>query len=229
MNHSPKEKQTRQPAVFVNKSVSAPEGDTAQTNRLSKPSNLLNIVKAADFSEKEKADFAEKFRKELKPAVDKWLLAYKDHIPFESADLSLEKFHSRMGKRILTYTFMPDQDTTVVVRDSSDGKPAMVDYLMSRKAAVALNNLPQSGAVPDLTIPIAREDVIRMVKADSGVEFKPNEVIIRPTAAACALNGGAFVNILPTGKDPNNALNFKIMMVVGADGKLVNYERDPFF
>jgi hypothetical protein len=92
-----------------------------------------------------------------------------------------------------------------------------------------MNNLPENGFIPNLTIPVSKEDVIRMVMADSGVEFKPNEVLIKPTAISSALNGGAFVNILPTGKDPNNALNFKISMVFGADGNLVNYQRDPFF
>jgi hypothetical protein len=68
-----------------------------------------------------------------------------------------------------------------------------------------------------------------MVNVDSGVEFKPNEVIIRPTAISCALNGGAFVELLPTGADPNNGLSSKIDLVFGPDGKLVNYDRDPFF
>ncbi|HZM06336.1 MAG TPA: hypothetical protein VFC44_25325 [Candidatus Saccharimonadales bacterium] len=124
---------------------------------------------------------------------------------------------------------MIDKDTTFVVRDSSDKQPAKADYLMSRKAAIAMNNLPEAGFVPDLTITVSRDDVIRMVKADSGVEFKPNEVLIKPTAISCAFNGGAFVDVLPTGKDPNNALNFKISMAFGPDGNLVNYQRDPFF
>jgi len=81
----------------------------------------------------------------------------------------------------------------------------------------------------DLKTPVTTEEIIRMVKADSGVEFKPNEVIIRPTAKASALNGGAFVDLLPAGLDPNNALNYKISMVFDASGKLVNYERDPSF
>jgi hypothetical protein len=100
---------------------------------------------------------------------------------------------------------------------------------MTRNGARDLNRLPRVGFVPDLTRPVGREDIIRMVKADSGIEFKPNEVLIKPTAAACALNGGAFVDVLPIGADPNNFLSSKISMVFGPDGKLVNYERDPFF
>ena len=100
---------------------------------------------------------------------------------------------------------------------------------MTRQAAKEINQIPGTGFVPDLTVPVGRDDIIGMVKADSGVEFKPNEVIIRPTAAACALNGGAFVHTIPTGQDPNNGLSSKIDMVFGPDGKLVNYERDPCF
>lgn len=211
------------------KHESAPAVETKSPTNVSPPSNLLNTVKAADFSEEEKAGFENKFKKDFKPVMEKWLSAYQGHVSFGIGDFTLEKFHSRIGRRIYTYTFMIDPDTTLVIRDSTDREPAKVDYLMSRKAAVAINRLPQAGFVPDVTLPVTREEIIRMVKADSGVEFKPNEVIIRPTAAATALNGGAFVNILPTGKDPNNALNYKIIMVVGADGKLVNYERDPSF
>ena len=46
---------------------------------------------------------------------------------------------------------------------------------------------------------------------------------------SCALNGGAFVELLPTGADPNNGLSSKIDLVFGSDGNLVNYDRDPFF
>jgi len=92
-----------------------------------------------------------------------------------------------------------------------------------------MNRLPGNGFVADLTVPVKTEDVIRMVNADTGVAFKPSEIKIKPTAAACALNGGAFVNVLPTGADPNNGLSSKIDLVFDHNGKLINYERDPFF
>jgi hypothetical protein len=104
-----------------------------------------------------------------------------------------------------------------------------VAYLMVRSGAMQLKANPGPGAVPDLSVPINREEIIRMVKADTATEFKPNEVIIRPTGAACVLKGGAFVEVIPTGADPNNGLSSKISLVFGPDGKLINYERDPFF
>lgn len=100
---------------------------------------------------------------------------------------------------------------------------------MSRKAALAMNDIPTPGTVPNFSVPVNRSDIIGMVQADSGVQFKPNEVIIRPTAAACGINGGAFVHTIPTVADPNNGLSSKVDMVFNGDGKIVNYQRDPFF
>jgi hypothetical protein len=50
-----------------------------------------------------------------------------------------------------------------------------------------------------------------------------------PTGAATSLGGGAFVDILPTGADPNNFLNSKLSMVFGPDGHLVTYLRNAMF
>lgn len=181
--------------------------------------------RAADMTAEEKVRLAKDFKEKYKPAVEKWFQAYPDRVPFELEDFTLDKFHSCLGDYM--YTFMIG-DTTFTIQDSPK-LGLKVSYLMTRKGARDLNNLPGGGFVPDLTVPVAREEIIRMVKADSGVEFKPNEVIIKPTAAACALNGGAFVSILPSGADPDNALNNKISMVFGPNGRFVSYVRDPFF
>lgn len=124
------------------------------------------------------------------------------------------------------YTFMIG-DTTFTMLQAQES--ARVSYLMTSKAAAEMNSLPGQGFVPNLKPPVSREEVIRMVKADSGVEYKPNEVLIRPTAAACALNGGAFVRILPTGADPEDGLSSVIDLVFDAEGRVVNYERSPLF
>jgi hypothetical protein len=68
-----------------------------------------------------------------------------------------------------------------------------------------------------------------MVAAGPGTAYKPNEVIIRPTGNAGAMNGGAFVDILPTGPDQNNCMNYKLSMTFDGKRKLVDYERDPSF
>lgn len=224
----PKSKQVTPPSLTIAKNNSVPDEQPPQMNRSKTPPNLLNVIKAADFTDKEKAELAEKFQKELKPAVEKWAKAYEGRIPFRPEDLSFDKFHNQLGKNssFYLYTFVFDGITLTVEESNGNAK---VNYLMVRTAAIEMNNTPKAGFVPNLTIPVGRDDVIRMVKADSGVEFKPNEILIKPTAISCAFNGGAFVDVLPTGKDPNNALNFKISMVFGPDGNLVNYQRDPFF
>ena len=204
----------------------APDKISAQINQPAAPRS--SAMRTSGMTEDEKAELAKKFEEKFKPAAERWFKAYEGRIPFRPEDFALDKFHSRLGSYM--YTFMINSDITFTIQDSRDPNgTAKVSYLMSRKAAVEMNQLPGNGFVPDLKVPISREDVIRMVKADSGVEFKPNEVIIKPTAAACALNGGAFVDLRPTGADPNNALSSKVSMVFGPDGNLINYERDPFF
>lgn len=100
---------------------------------------------------------------------------------------------------------------------------------MVKQAAVDMNRLPSPGAIPNLNSPVTVAQVLDMVKTDTDVEYKPNEILIRPTGKAGAMNGGAFVDILPTGADGNNFLNYKLSMTFNSDGKLVNYERDPRF
>jgi hypothetical protein len=68
-----------------------------------------------------------------------------------------------------------------------------------------------------------------MVQLDSGVKFKPNECLIKPTGTCSALSGGATVDMLPTGADPSAGLSSKIDLVFDAAGKIFYYDRDPFF
>lgn len=190
--------------------------------------NPLNVIKAAEFSDAERASLQEKFETGIKPAIAKWLTVYGAHSPFKLDEVTFDKFHNRLGRdaSYYSYTFVFN-GITISIREVS-GKFTM-DYLMVRQGGLALVTVPKSGFVPDLSVPIAREEVIRLVQADTGVEFKPNEVVIRPTGAACVLNGGAFVHLIPAGLDPDNGLNTKINMVFDSNGNLVNYERDPFF
>jgi len=181
--------------------------------------------RTADFTNEERAKLAKDFAERYRPVVEKWFNAYAGRIPFRLEDFTLDKFHSRLGDYMFTFMI---GDVTFTVQDNPK-LGLKVSYLMTRQGVRQLNQVPQGGFVPDLSVPTTREEVLRMVKEDTGVEFKPNEVLIKPTAAACALNGGAFVDILPAGKDPNNAMNYNISMVFDSAGKLVNYTRHPFF
>jgi hypothetical protein len=186
-----------------------------------------NFARAADMTEIQKSDLARLFKDKFRPAAEHWFAAYTNRIPVGLSEITLDKFHSKYGARM--YTFMLGDTTLTFVEPRNPKEPAKVGYFMVRQAAEDMNRLPQQGFVPELNLPISSAEVIDMVKADSGVEFKPSEVIIRPTGKASALNGGAFVDLLPTGNDPNNFLNYKISMTFDSNGKLVDYERDPNF
>lgn len=184
-------------------------------------------IRSADMTESERQELTGLYADKFRPALDHWANAYPNRLPFDPAAVTLDKFHSTLGSQMFSFMIGDTTLTFVVPRDSS--KPAKVGYLMVRQAALDMNRIPTNTTTPNLNVPVTTEQVIQMVQADSGVLFKPNEVIIRPTGKACALEGGAFVDLLPTGADPNNALNYKISMVFDANGKLVNYERDPRF
>ena len=182
-----------------------------------------HTIRASEFTSTEKEDLARLFRERLQPAITNWTAAYENHLPFRPEDITFENFHSRLGKNL--YTFMVG-DTTLTITDTRDGA-AHVFYLMTRSGATELNKLPSLGTAPDLTVPVQKADVIRMVKADTGMTFLPNQVLIKPTGAASSLMGGAFVDI---GLDVGNGVyksftKSNLSMVFGADGNLVNYQR----
>jgi hypothetical protein len=184
------------------------------------------IHRAGELPDGQKADIAKLFKEKFQPALMKWAAAYSNRIPFDVAGVTLDKFHSTLGSHM--FTFMIGDTTLTFMLDQNGGNPR-VGYMMVRQAAVAMNHLPASGMKPNLDTPVTSSQVLEMVAADTGITFKPNEVIIRPTAKASAMNGGAFVDILPTGADPNNFMNYKLSMTFDSNGKLVDYERDPFF
>jgi hypothetical protein len=193
-------------------------------------SNVLAVarnfgVRKAILTAEERADLERKFTAKIKPAVEKWCKAYGSHVPFKPEDLTLDKFKEQIGRNaaFTIYTFMLD-GITLCVRDSN-GR-VVVNYLNTPQSK-QLSQLP-SGTAPTLALPVSRNDIIRIVKADSGTEFKPNEVQIRPTGLASAMNGGAFVDIAPLWGNPNNGLS-KVSLVFGPNGDLVYYDRDPTF
>jgi hypothetical protein len=179
-----------------------------------------------DLSAAERIELARNFEQKYKPAVMGWFKAYEDRLPFRPEDLTLDRFTERIGKNasFYLYTFVIG-DITLTIQDSN-GK-AKVFYMMSRQGAKELNSLP-GGEPPHVEMPVGRDDVGRMVKADTGAMFKPNEIILRQTGFGTALNGGASVDIGPRDGNPDIGPS-KIHMVFGPDGKLVTYSRDPFF
>jgi hypothetical protein len=93
-------------------------------------------------------------------------------------------------------------------------------YLNS-PASKKLMQLPH-GERPDPKSPVAREDLAKMLKADSGTDFAPAEMRVTPTAFSSAMNGGVHVSV---GGDPVNIASWRFTMVFGPDAMLTYYMR----
>lgn len=176
--------------------------------------------RASDYSGQEKAELERKFTAKFKPALESWCKAYEGRIPFLPGDVTFDKFHSKLAGGF--YTFMIG-DTTLTFLDNRKG--TKVFYMMTHEASVALNAMPAGGSPRNLTTPIKRDEVLKMVKTDTGIDYQLNQVEIKPTAAACALDGGAFVEVGRLMKGDmeiltENSLSF----VVSSDGKLASYQ-----
>ena len=94
---------------------------------------------------------------------------------------------------------------------------AHVSY-MNTPQAKKLMALPDAPPTTDLSA--TRNEITKMLTADSGIDFPPAEIRIIPTAFSSALNGGFHVNV---GGDPNNVASWKYTLVFGTDGNLNYY------
>ncbi len=220
-------KNTPLETVSVSPPVPAPEPTTSTDPK----SNLMSVarnfgVRKTILTAEEKADLERKFTVYLKPAVDRWCKAYEGHTPIQPDQVTLDKFKETLGRNasFTIYTFVVN-GITLCIQDR-EGR-YMVNYLNSPQETKKLAALP-AGTAPNLQLPVERSDVIKMVGLDSGTQFKPNEVFLRPAGTGSSLNGGALVDIGPRGGDPNNGL-CKLSLVFDAEGKLAYYCRDPFF
>ncbi len=169
----------------------------------------------------EKAEFQSNFVARYKPAFDKWSLAFSGRIPFSSNSLTSEKFVERIGpnSRYHEYVFVID-GITLGIEDK--GGIARVGYLNSPKETKQLATLPTSGEVPIGSSPISRDELIKMLYAECGVQFKPQDIRITPTGFSGSLNGGAYASV---GGNPDNEASWTYDMVFGNDGKLAFYLR----
>lgn len=170
-------------------------------------------------------ELARKFEAKFKPAIKKWCAIYKNRVPFNLDDVTIEKFHSRLGNgaNFSLYTFMIG-DTTLTLEDTKGD--VKVFYMMTRAGARALNSLPTNGAVPDLTMPVNRAEILQLIKADSGTTFPSDQIEIRPTATSSSLMGGVSVEAggLSSSGLYREVTLTNLSFVLGSDGKLVTYQ-----
>jgi len=185
--------------------------------------------KANEMSDAEKIEMTNLFMTKLKPAAEKWALVYTNRVPFDLADLTMDKFAERFGrdsKVYHSYTFVMGDITFGIVEQNGT---AHVQYLASRKAVAAMSTMPTTGAAPDMSMPVTRQDVKAMAEADSGEQFPPNLVQLKPSAQSGSFAGGAIVNV---GSEVKNAVGIPISKtsaginyVFAKDGTLAFYLR----
>ena len=191
---------------------------SVQTNAPEK----LATVRRVQLGDAEMADLADRFEKRFKPEIARWCKVYEGRLPFQAGDVTLDKFHSKVGGFL--YTFMIG-DTTFTVYDGPQG--THVFYMMTREAASQLNSVSTGGAPPNLSTPTARPVITALLKADSGIDYPADQVSIHPTGQFSSMQGGVMVEA--GGIPGNNA--YRIMtatnldFVLDGNGQMVSYQR----
>jgi hypothetical protein len=169
----------------------------------------------AGLSEEERAELKKEFETKLGPALDKWAEVYAEHLPFKPDEVSLANYYSRMGRGSYNvYTFMVN-GATLSIEDAKG--VARVMYLNTPETK-KLMELPK-GESPNMSMPVSREEVSKLIGADSGRTFTPDEVRMIPTAASSAMQGGVHVIV---GGDTANAGSALYTLTFGPD-KMLNY------
>ncbi len=200
-------------------SAAPPKSQAAvDTNAATSSKSKVLRTRRGELTDAEIAELKDTFEKRLKPAVTAWCEAYAGHVPFKSEDLSPDNFLEEIGRgKSAMYVFMLN-GATFGIADVNES--AQVSYL-NTPGAKKLMALP-NGAPPSTDVPVTRNELARMLKADSGTDFLPAEIRIIPTAFSSAMNGGANVNV---GGDPVNIASWKFTLVFGPDGNLNYYLR----
>jgi hypothetical protein len=193
------------------------------------PHDLGFREKASELSDAEKIEMTNLFVTKLKPTAEKWASVYSNRVPFNLADLTMDKFVERFGrdsKVYHSYTFVMGDITFGIVEQNGT---TQVQYLASRRAVTAMSTLPTTGAAPDVSMPVTRQDVKTMAEADSGQQFPPNLVQLIPSAESGSLAGGAVADV---GNMVKNAMGIPISKastgfnyVFAKDGTLAYYLR----
>lgn len=130
----------------------------------------------------------------------------------------MDNFVERIGTKPAyhEYIFVVN-GITLGIQDK--GGVAMVDYLNVPKETGKMTMLPH-GEAPISKTPVSKEDVVRMLAAESGIQLKPNDIRMIPSGYSGALNGGAVVSV---GGNPDNAASWQYNLVFRSDGKLAYY------
>lgn len=180
--------------------------------------------RAGEMTDAEKQEFRAAFEGRLKPALVKWCQTYEGRIPFSAERVTVGSFVERIGRdgAHYEYVFVVDGVTLGIRESASDsGGLTRVAYLNAPQSK-RLMELPSGAGPPSFDLPITKEEVARMLRKESGVEFEPGRIRMIPTGASSVMNGGARVEV---GGDPQNFLSWQYTLVFGPDGKLAYYSK----
>lgn len=166
-------------------------------------------------------NFTNRFETRMKPAIARWCKIYQGRLPFSPEDVTLDTFYDRPVGFI--YTFMLG-NITFCVYDGPQG--TRVFYMMTQQASQDLNN-PGNGAVQhDISTPVSRDTITSLLKADSGIDYPPDQVAIYPTAKFSSLQGGVMVEaggIVPS--QAYRVITFtNLDFVLDGNGQMVSYQ-----
>ena len=96
---------------------------------------------------------------------------------------------------------------------------------MTKQAAKDLNSIPADGQPRNLTVPVTREQVLTMAEADTGLNYELKDIVIKPTATFCNIDGGADVEV---GIKYENGMDLvrvdNLSFVIDSNGTLISYQ-----
>jgi len=192
--------------------------------RLRYPSRTNHVhSEAINMTDAEKTQFQQTFKEKIKPAVERWCSVYSNHIPFSADDVTTDKLKQLIfpGRPVHGYAFVLDGITVYVQDERGD---VYVQYIMQRSGldqAMDVSKPPDSLKKDSVT----RAEILKLLKADSGFDFPPEQLMTRPTGISGAMNGGVYVDAGEGVNEPNHASNAEYSLVFGPDGKMVSYLR----
>lgn len=177
--------------------------------------------RASEFNADEKAEFMANFQGNYKPAIAKWCSAFSGHVPFSPDEVAAERLVERIGinSTYSEYIFVVN-GITLGVRDTKG--TAQVDYLNAPQQTRKMATLPDGAQAPTASMPVTREEIVKMLNDVSTTPFAAQEIRMTPSGLSGSLNGGVLANV---GGNPENGASWKYDMVFGPDGKLAYYLR----
>lgn len=179
---------------------------------------------ASKMTSADRAVFEKAFPEKIKPAMERFAKVYAGRLPFDVKHVKPDK---------LADCILPDQDEGRAYVFVINGTTFGVTY---NHGSVFVNLLMAPGAQPLFQLSggsktpmepsVSRDEILNLLKADSGNVFPPDQIAIRPAPAGSPMNGGVSVDVGKGVNDANMAFDdIKYSMVFDPKGMLCCYAR----